>query len=49
MNAPVPTPVPSAAPTVAVIIRTLRLEKRYGAGDAATYALRGVDSAIHRG
>ncbi|MEX2389933.1 MAG: ABC transporter ATP-binding protein [Phycisphaeraceae bacterium] len=33
----------------AVIIRTLNLEKRYGEGEAATYALRGVDSTIHRG
>ncbi|MFA9480412.1 ABC transporter ATP-binding protein [Phycisphaerales bacterium AB-hyl4] len=32
----------------AVIIRTLDLEKRYGEGEAATYALRGVDSTIHR-
>jgi putative ABC transport system ATP-binding protein len=49
VNAPVPSPVPSAAPPAAVIIRTLRLEKRYGQGDAATYALRGVDSSIRRG
>lgn len=33
----------------AVIVRTLNLEKVYGSGDAATYALNGVDSAIHRG
>jgi putative ABC transport system ATP-binding protein len=33
----------------AVIIRTLNLEKRYGEGEAATYALRGVDSSIFRG
>jgi len=33
----------------AIIIRTLGLEKRYGVGEATTYALRGVDSAIHRG
>ncbi|MEX0746218.1 MAG: ABC transporter ATP-binding protein [Phycisphaeraceae bacterium] len=33
----------------AVIIRTLNLEKRYGDGEAATYALRGVDSTINRG
>jgi len=32
-----------------VIIRTLRLAKRYGEGDAATHALRGVDSVIYRG
>ena len=33
----------------AVIVRTLNLEKVYGSGDAATYALNGVDSAIYRG
>jgi putative ABC transport system ATP-binding protein len=33
----------------AVIIRTLGLEKSYGMGEATTYALRGVDSAIYRG
>lgn len=33
----------------AVIIRTLGLEKSYGAGEATTYALRGVDSSIFRG
>jgi putative ABC transport system ATP-binding protein len=33
----------------AVIIRTLGLEKSYGTGEATTYALRGVDSAIYRG
>lgn len=33
----------------AVIIRTLDLEKVYGEGEAATYALRKVDSAIFRG
>ena len=33
----------------AVIIRTLGLEKSYGAGEATTYALRGVDSSIVRG
>lgn len=32
-----------------VIIRTLRLAKRYGEGEAATHALSGVDSIIHRG
>jgi putative ABC transport system ATP-binding protein len=31
-----------------VIIRTLGLTKRYGEGDAATHALRGVDAVIHR-
>ena len=40
---------PSSADDKAVIIRTLNLEKKYGEGDAATYALRGVDSTIHRG
>jgi putative ABC transport system ATP-binding protein len=33
----------------AIIIRTLGLEKRYGLGEATTYALRGVDSSIYRG
>ena len=33
----------------ATIIRTLGLEKRYGEGEATTYALRGVDSKIRRG
>jgi len=32
-----------------VIIRTVALEKRYGEGEAATYALQGVDSTIYRG
>ena len=32
-----------------IIIRTLDLEKRYGEGEAATYALRGVDVEIERG
>jgi len=32
-----------------VIIRTLGLTKSYGSGDAATHALRGVDSTITRG
>ena len=32
-----------------MIIRTLGLTKTYGRGDAATHALRGVDSVIHRG
>lgn len=34
---------------IPVIIRTLGLEKRYGRGEAATYALRGVDAIILRG
>lgn len=38
-----------AAGERAVIIRTLGLEKSYGTGEAMTYALRGVDSAIFRG
>jgi putative ABC transport system ATP-binding protein len=38
-----------AAGSKPVIIRTLNLEKRYGEGEAATYALRGVDSEIYRG
>jgi putative ABC transport system ATP-binding protein len=33
----------------AVIIRTLGLEKSYGAGEATTHALSGVDSTILRG
>jgi putative ABC transport system ATP-binding protein len=33
----------------AVIIRTVALGKRYGAGEATTHALRGVDSVIFRG
>ncbi len=33
----------------AIIIRTIDLVKSYGAGDAITYALRGVDSKIYRG
>jgi putative ABC transport system ATP-binding protein len=40
---------PSGEPAKAVIIRTLGLEKSYGMGEATTYALRGVDSAIDRG
>ena len=32
-----------------VIIRTMRLAKRYGQGEATTHALRGVDATIHRG
>ena len=31
------------------MIRTLGLTKSYGSGDAATHALRGVDSVIYRG
>ena len=33
----------------AVIIRTLDVWKTYGQGDAATHALRGIDSVIYRG
>jgi len=33
----------------AVIIRTIDLQKRYGEGEAATYALRGVGVTIFRG
>jgi putative ABC transport system ATP-binding protein len=33
----------------AVIIRTVGLIKSYGEGEATTFALRGVDSAIYRG
>jgi len=33
----------------AVIIRTIGLEKRYGMGEAITYALRGIDTTIFRG
>lgn len=40
---------PAGSTPGAVIIRTLGVEKVYGVGDAATYALRGVDSAIFRG
>ena len=40
---------PDQAKERAVIIRTLGLEKSYGEGEATTYALRGVDSAIYRG
>jgi putative ABC transport system ATP-binding protein len=36
-------------PSLAVIIRTLGLEKSYGMGEAITYALRGVDVTIQRG
>jgi putative ABC transport system ATP-binding protein len=32
-----------------VIIRTLGLRRSYGEGEAATHALAGVDSTIHRG
>ena len=45
---PTPTSPPPADPAP-VIIRTLRLAKQYGQGDAATHALRGVDAVIHRG
>lgn len=37
------------SPDRAVIVRTLNLEKVYGIGESATYALNGVDSAILRG
>ncbi len=37
------------APARAVIIRTLGLTKTYGTGEAATHALRGVDTVIYRG
>jgi len=40
---------PVQAKERAVIIRTVGLEKSYGEGEATTYALRGVDSAIYRG
>ncbi len=43
---------PATAPSSdgkAVIIRTLGVKKVYGEGEAATYALQGVDSSIHRG
>lgn len=47
---PIETPEPSTPRGErAVIIRTLGLEKSYGEGEATTYALRGVDSAIYRG
>jgi len=36
-------------PKSAVIIRTLDLKKIYGSGEAATYALNGIDSAVDRG
>jgi putative ABC transport system ATP-binding protein len=39
----------SGAAGRAIIIRTLGLEKSYGSGDATTYALRGIESAIYRG
>lgn len=39
----------STAPIKPVIVRTLGLTKTYGQGDAATHALRGVNSIIHRG
>ena len=40
---------PADAGERAVIIRTLGLQKRYGMGEATTYALRGVDAIILRG
>ena len=46
---PSPEKQTSAAADRPVIIRTLRLAKRYGEGEAATHALRGVDSIIYRG
>lgn len=49
-NAPLPNPsTAQAAPQAAVIIRTLKLRKSYGMGEATTHALRGVDVAIERG
>ena len=47
MEAP-PPPAPEADEAVP-IIRTVDLKKVYGEGDAATHALRGVDSVILRG
>jgi putative ABC transport system ATP-binding protein len=50
-----PTSRPSSSPPSsshaerAIIIRTLGLEKSYGTGEAATHALRGVESMIYRG
>jgi len=44
-----PSPSATAKPDRAVIVRTLNLEKVYGSGESATYALNGVDSAILRG
>lgn len=58
MNTPPPQPAqPAAAPDAdtpagdarPVVIRTLGLTKRYGEGDAAVHALRGVDATIDRG
>ncbi|PTY06850.1 ABC transporter [Verrucomicrobia bacterium LW23] len=49
MHAQSPTTTPAAAASRPVIVRCLRLEKRYGTGESATYALRGVDSTIFRG
>ena len=47
---PIPDPrSPNPGGAKPVIIRTLHLAKRYGEGDAATHALRGVDSTIYRG
>jgi len=42
-------PANATEPDRAVIIRTLNVEKKYGEGDSATYALRGVDATIFRG
>jgi putative ABC transport system ATP-binding protein len=39
----------NSQPDKAVIIRTIGLGKSYGAGEAATHALRGIDVAIFRG
>jgi len=52
-TAPPTTPeTPAASDDAAeqpVIIRTIGLVKRYGEGDAATYALSGVETALFRG
>jgi putative ABC transport system ATP-binding protein len=47
--AQISTPLPADVSGKAVIIRTLALEKSYGAGEAMTHALSGVDSTILRG
>src|SRR5450755_4143380 len=47
--AQISTPLPADVSGKAVIIRTLGLEKSYGAGEAMTHALSGVDSTILRG
>ncbi|MCC7147094.1 MAG: ABC transporter ATP-binding protein [Phycisphaeraceae bacterium] len=44
-----PTPAQSDDADKPIIIRTLRLNKFYGQGEATTYALRGVDATIYRG